>query len=97
MFRSSTSSSYILFATTIFKPTMLRLKLILWRIGAQTRTGSRNPRRFCFKWDPESITFCCGIRKPGLGIRNTAQGIRNPTNDWNPESKFHLKNPESST
>ena len=27
----------------------------------------------------------------GFGIRNTAQGIRNPTNDWNPESKFHLK------
>ena len=23
------------------------------------------------------------------GIRNTVQGIRNPTNDWNPESKFH--------
>ena len=22
-------------------------------------------------------------------IRNTAQGIRNPSNDWNPESKFH--------
>ena len=26
-----------------------------------------------------------------LGIRNTAVGIRNPTNDWNPESKFHYK------
>ena len=25
----------------------------------------------------------------GLGIRNTTQGIRNPTKDWNPESKFH--------
>ena len=24
-----------------------------------------------------------------FGIRNTAQRIRNPTNDWNPESKFH--------
>ena len=24
----------------------------------------------------------------GFGIRTTAQGIRNPTNDWNPESKF---------
>ena len=31
-------------------------------------------------------------------IRNTAQGIRNrPTNDWNPESKFHRKILESST
>ena len=27
----------------------------------------------------------------GFGIRNTAQGIRNPINDWNPISK----NPES--
>ena len=25
----------------------------------------------------------------GFRIRNTAQGIRNPTKDWNPESKFH--------
>ena len=25
----------------------------------------------------------------GFGIGNTPQGIRNPTNDWNPESKFH--------
>ena len=27
----------------------------------------------------------------GFGIWNTAQGIRNPTKDWNPESKFHKK------
>ena len=33
----------------------------------------------------------------GFGIRNTAQGIRNPTNDWNPESKFHWQKLESST
>ena len=25
----------------------------------------------------------------GFGIRNTAQGIPNPTNDWNPEFKLH--------
>ena len=25
----------------------------------------------------------------GSGIRKTAEGIRNPTYDWNPESKFH--------
>ena len=41
-----------------------------------------------------------GIRNPGtvllverwilgFGIRNTAQGIWNPANNWNPESKFH--------
>ena len=32
------------------------------------------------------------------GIRNTAQGIRNPTNDWTSESKFHwqrIQNPVS--
>ena len=29
----------------------------------------------------------CGIL--GFGIRNTAQGIRNHTNDWNSKSKFH--------
>ena len=31
------------------------------------------------------------------GIRNTAQGTRNPTNDWNPESKFHWQRLKSST
>ena len=25
----------------------------------------------------------------GFGIWNTAQGIQNPTKDWNPESKFY--------
>lgn len=25
----------------------------------------------------------------GFAIRETAEGIRNPTKDWNPESKFH--------
>ena len=25
----------------------------------------------------------------GSGMRKTAEGIRNPTYDWNPESKFH--------
>ena len=26
---------------------------------------------------------------PGFGVRNTAQGIGTPTNEKNPESKFH--------
>ena len=33
----------------------------------------------------------------GFGIWNTAQGIRNPTNDWNAESKCHwqrIQNPD---
>ena len=37
----------------------------------------------------------CGIMS--FGMRNTAQGIRNPTNDWNPESKFNRERLESST
>ena len=31
--------------------------------------------------------FDCGMGILGFGLRNSAQGIRNPTNDWNPESK----------
>ena len=41
-------------------------------------------------WVPESGKFWlvkAGIL--GFGIQNTAQGIRNPTEEWNPESKFH--------
>ena len=33
----------------------------------------------------------------GFGIRNTAQGIRNPTKDWNTGSKFNRQRLESST
>ena len=33
----------------------------------------------------------------GFGTRNVAQGNRNPTKDWNPESKFHCHRLESST
>ena len=32
----------------------------------------------------------------GFGIRNTAQGIRKPSKDCNPESKFHWQRLESS-
>ena len=45
---------------------------------------------------PEAGKFSlveCGIL--GFGIRNSVQGIRNPTNDWNPE--FTAWNPESET
>ena len=45
---------------------------------------------------PEAGKFSlveCGIL--GFGIRNSVQGIRNPTNDWNPE--FTAWNPESKT
>ena len=36
---------------------------------------------FCL-WNSESL---------GYGILNTAQGIWNPPNDWNPEFKFHCQ------
>ena len=48
------------------------------------------------------FALCEGVRVPesgkfwlvesgilGFGIQNTAQGIRNPTEEWNPESEFH--------
>ena len=33
----------------------------------------------------------------GFGNGKTAQEIRNPTNDWNPESTFHCQRLESRT
>ena len=45
----------------------------------------RNPRKFCL-WNLES--WVCGIP-------NTYQGIRNPTNDLNPDSKFLFQRLES--
>ena len=33
--------------------------------------------------------FARGIRDQGFGIQNRAQVLRNPTKEWNPESKFH--------
>ena len=39
--------------------------------------------------------FACGIRNPRFW--NPDHCSRNPTNDWNPESKFHWQRLESST
>ena len=44
---------------------------------------------------PKFLLMECGIL--GFGIRNTTQEVRNPTNDWNPESKFYWQILESST
>ena len=41
--------------------------------------------------------FPVGILVEWIAPLNTAQGIRNPTKDWNPESKFHWQKLESST
>ena len=43
--------------------------------------GIRNLGKFC-SWNIKKSAIL------GFGMRNTAQGIRNPTNDWNPESKL---------
>ena len=55
-------------------------------------SGFRNEGNFCL-WNTESgkslLSSC--------GIWNTAQGIRNLTNDCNPESTFHWQRPQSTT
>ena len=48
----------------------------------------RNPGYFCL-WNPESRKI--------LYFRNTAQGIRKSTNDWNPEFDFYWQILESRT
>ena len=41
-------------------------------------------------WIPELVKFLLVESGTlGFGIRNTAQGIWNPANYWNPESKLH--------
>ena len=57
----------------------------------------RNPWNFCL-WNLEAqkiLLLASGIL--GFGIRNTAQRIRNPSNDWNPESNFYWKRLEMAT
>ena len=39
----------------------------------------QSPGNFC-EWNLDILSF---------GIHNSAEGIGNPANDWNPESKFH--------
>ena len=55
------------------------------RIREILASGIRNPWNF-YLWNLEIL---------GFGIRNTAPGIRNLINDWNPEST--IWNPESKT
>ena len=64
--------------------------------GLESRPMQKNP-------DSEfREIFACAKKNSeenfAFEIRNTTQGIRNPpTNDWNPESKFHRQKMESST
>ena len=47
---------------------------------------------------PKSRHFFVKSGLLSFGIQNSTQGIRNPANDWNPESKFHwqgIRNPET--
>ena len=57
--------------------------------------SSKGIRKFCL-WNTKSgktLLVKSGILD--LGIRNTAQRIRNPTKDWNQESTFHWLGVES--
>ena len=49
-------------------------------------TDSLHVREYGF-WNPENFVVDSGIL--GFGIWDTAQGIRNPTDDWNPESRLY--------
>ena len=52
-------------------------------------SGFRDPTSLCL-YNPEFrkvLLVESGIL--GFGIQKTAQGIRNLSNHWNPESKFH--------
>ena len=58
-------------------------------------SGFRDAARFCLwnrGWNLQSGTILLGefgIQR--FGIRNTTQGIKNPTNDWNSGSMFHCQ------
>ena len=56
---------------------------------------------FFLFWIPESAKFLLvGSEILGFGISGLSQGIRNPANDWNLESKFHgkgIRNPITRT
>ena len=103
MFRSSTSSCYILILHKTIRDNDLQhnnVALKMWSVGAQTRPGFRNPRRFCFKWYPKSITFLLwnseswalesGIQLKGSGIPLMI-GIRNPSSTLKKSGIQYLK------
>ena len=85
-------------------PVLLR-SLLAWVQGFSSfdRSGHKKyctqpPMQHC-KVVPDSgikEIFACGIQIPGLRNQNSDLGIRNPTNNWNPKSKFHWQGPRSS-
>ena len=76
----------------LFDLSRLLIYIVLFTIcisSHERESGFKTPAIFC-KWNPDSrkiLPVESGIL--GLGIRNTAQGIRNLSNDWDPEYKFH--------
>ena len=60
----------------------------MWRCDVNRALKLFSPSEIII-WIPEFWEFfSCRIGNPELWIQNWAQGIRNPTNNWNPESKF---------
>ena len=62
------------------------LRYVRTRISPhEVKSGFRNARNF-YVWNSESeICLLVGSGILGFGIRNTAQGVRNPTNDLESE------------
>ena len=86
-------------------------RIALWDcLGTQSlraprirESGLRNLGNFC-PWNPESgksamlmewVILGFEIRNTVQGIQNSVLWIRNPTNDWNRESKFHWQRIQS--
>ena len=65
-------------------------------LGPKLKGSFRSNRKSFEKTGPFPVGPV-GILVEWIAPRNTAQGIRNPTKDWNPESKFHWQKLESST
>ena len=66
------------------------------RFQLSSRPMQKNLGNFCLK-NPQKF---CSLNTElflGFGTRNVAQESRNPTKDWNPESKFRCHRLESST
>ena len=65
----------------------LRLIIVLIISPYVGESGFQNQGIFCLYESGLREKFVLESGILGFGIRNTAQGIRNPTDDWNPKSK----------
>ena len=93
--------SVILMTTLFYKALMLQGEIWFWSLLGFKGLISHYFYANFFFWNPESgkiLHVKSGML--GFGIRNTAQRVRNPTNNCgvrHPETKFHWKRLESST